>query len=96
MFPYPLLSLYTGAALRSSTPAICRFSPLWMEKSYPLRTAHIVPVQKGPLLELILFFHVTITGRKTIWFYISSRLNKKETCLFAQTMEQNLLEPLNV
>lgn len=52
---YLLLSLYAGAALRFSTPAIRWFIPLWTEKANPFRTAHIVPVRKGPLLELFPF-----------------------------------------
>lgn len=50
---YLLLCLYAGTAPRFSTPAIHWFIPLRMEKAHPLSTAHIVPIQEGPLLENI-------------------------------------------
>lgn len=83
---YLLLGLYAGTALRFPTPRTHLLVLVWMEKAHPLCAAHVVPVQKSPRVEIL------ILRKKN-----NNRLTTKMmTCLFAQTTEQNLLEPLNV
>lgn len=51
---YLLLGLDAGTALRFPAPVTHLLVLFWMEKAHPLGTAHVVPVQKSPLVETLI------------------------------------------
>lgn len=89
---YLLLGLDGRAALRFSPPAIGWFAPLRAEEAHPLCAAHVVPVERGRFViqafALLSVLHPNKMNRQIKQNTVS--------CLFAQTTEQNLLEPLKV